>query len=81
MNKPLLYFSYLIIVANFIFFAIGFGNEIVFVGSFMGGLAAVMSDTIILMLGALLGAGLVVKPLKFSVVDRLTHRNYPQIDS
>ena len=68
MKKSLLYFSILIIGLNILFFLIGFTNNISFVGTFMGGLLAVGTDPIILILGALLGAGLVVKPLKFSVV-------------
>ena len=68
MKKSLLYFSILIIGLNILFFLIGFTNNIGFVGTFMGGLLAVGTDPIILILGALLGAGLVVKPLKFSVV-------------
>tara|TARA_B100000575_G_scaffold272887_1_gene255358 strand:- start:312 stop:686 length:375 start_codon:yes stop_codon:yes gene_type:complete len=68
MKKSLLYFSILIIGLNILFFLIGFTNNIGFVGTFMGGLLAVGTDPIILILGALIGAGLVVKPLKFSVV-------------
>tara|TARA_Y100001935_G_C17217874_1_gene463619 strand:- start:642 stop:1016 length:375 start_codon:yes stop_codon:yes gene_type:complete len=68
MKKSLLYFSILIIGLNILFFLIGFTNNIGFVGTFMGGLLAVGTDPIILILGALMGAGLVVKPLKFSVV-------------
>ena len=68
MKKSLLYFSILIIGLNILFFLIGFTNNIGFVGTFMGGLLAVGTDPIILILGALLGAWLVVKPLKFSVV-------------
>ena len=68
MKKSLLYFSYIILISNLLFFLIGITNNIGFVGSFMDGLLAVGTDPIILMLGALLGAGLVVKPLKFSVI-------------
>ena len=68
MKKSLLYFSYIILISNLLFFLIGITNNIGFVGGFMGGLLAVGTDPIILMLGALLGAGLVVKPLKFSVI-------------
>ena len=68
MNKPLLYFSYLIIVANFLIFVVGISANIGFVGAFMGGLMAIGTDPIILMLGTLLGAGLVVKSFKLSVV-------------
>ena len=64
----LLIFSYLIIVANILFFAVGILGNIGFVGSFMGGLMAIGTDPIILILGALLGGGLVAKPFKFSVV-------------
>ena len=68
MNKPLLYFSYLIIVANIIILSAGYVAKIAFIGSFLGGLMAIGTDPIILILGALLGAGLVAKPYKFSVI-------------
>ena len=68
MKNYLLYFSILILVSNFLFFVVGFLANISFVGTFMGGLMAIGTDPIILMLGALLGAGLVVKPFRFSVI-------------
>ena len=68
MNKPLLYFSYLIIVANIIILSVGYVANIAFIGSFLGGLVAIGTDPIILLLGALLGGGLVAKSYKFSVV-------------
>ena len=68
MNKPLLYFSYLIIVANIIILSVGYAANITFIGSFLGGLVAIGTDPIILILGALLGGGLVTKSYKFSVV-------------
>ena len=68
MNKPLLYFSYLIIVANIIILSVGYVANIAFIGSFLGGLMAIGTDPIILLLGALLGGGLVAKSYKFSVV-------------
>ena len=68
MKKSLLYFSILILVSNFLFFAVGILANISFVGTFMGGLMAIGTDPVILMLGALLGAGLVVKPFRFSVI-------------
>ena len=68
MNKPLLYFSYLIIVVNIIILSVGYVANIAFIGSFLGGLMAIGTDPIILILGALLGAGLVAKPYKFSVI-------------
>jgi len=64
----LLFFSYLIIVANILFFVVSILGNIGFVGSFIGGLMAIGTDPIILILGALLGAGLVAKPYKFSVI-------------
>jgi hypothetical protein len=67
-NKSLLYFSILILVSNFLFFVVGILANIGFVGTFMGGLMAIGTDPVILMLGALLGAGLVVKPFRFSVI-------------
>jgi hypothetical protein len=68
MNKPLLYFSYLIIVANIIILSAGYVTDITLIGSFLGGLIAIGTDPIILILGALLGGGLVAKPYKFSVI-------------
>lgn len=64
----LLIFSYLIIIANFLFFLIGISNDIGVVGSFMGGLAAIGTDPVVLLLGALLGTGLVARSYKFSVI-------------
>ena len=64
----LLFFSYLIIVTNILFFVVSILGNIGFVGSFIGGLMAIGTDPIILILGALLGAGLVAKPYKFSVI-------------
>ena len=64
----LLYFSYLIIVANILILSAGYLANIAFIGSFLVGLMAIGTDPIILILGALLGAGLVTKPYKFSVV-------------
>ena len=68
MKKTLLYFSILIIVSNILIIGIGFITNLAFIGTFMGGLMAVGTDPIILILGALLGAGIVAKPLKLSVV-------------
>ena len=64
----LLLFSYLIIIANFLFFLIGTSNNIGVVGGFMGGLAAIGTDPVVLLLGALLGTGLVARSYKFSVI-------------
>ena len=64
----LLFFSYLIIVTNILFFVVSILGNIGFVGSFIGGLMAIGTDPIILILGALLGTGLVAKPYKFSVI-------------
>ncbi|MDB4250437.1 hypothetical protein N9806_02785 [Candidatus Pelagibacter sp.] len=64
----LLYFSYLIIVANILILSVGYVANIAFIGSFLGGLVAIGTDPIILLLGALLGAGLVVRSFKLSVV-------------
>ena len=68
MKKSLLYFSILIIVSNILIIGVGFLSNIAFISRFMGGLMTVGTDPIILILGALLGAGLVAKPLKLSVV-------------
>jgi len=64
----LLYFSYLIIVANILILSVGFLANIAFIGLFLGSLMAIGTDTIILILGALLCAGLVAKPYKFSAI-------------
>ena len=69
MNKPLLYFSYLIIVANIIILSVGYVANIGFIGSFLSGLMAIGTDPTILLLGALLGGGLVAKSYKISVVS------------
>ena len=68
MKKSLLYFSILIIVSNILLIGVGFLANIAFIGSFIVGLMTVGTDPIILILGALLGAGLVAKPYKFSVI-------------
>ena len=68
MNKPLLYFSYLILVVNIIILSLGYVANIASIGSFLGGLVAIGTDPIILILGALLGGGLVAKSFKLSVV-------------
>jgi hypothetical protein len=68
MNKPLLYFSYLIIVSNILILSVGCVANIAFIGSFLGGLMAIGTDPIILLLGALLGGGLVAKSFKLSVI-------------
>ena len=48
--------------------SVGYVANIAFIGSFLGGLMAIGTDPIILLLGALLGGGLVAKSFKFSVV-------------
>ena len=64
----LLYCSYLIIVANILIFSVGYVANIALIGLFFGGLTAIGTDPIILILGALLGAGLVARPYKLSVI-------------
>ena len=68
MKKILLYFSILIIVINILIIGVGFITKITFIHTLMSNLMTVGTDPIILILGALLGAGLVAKPLKLSVV-------------
>jgi len=68
MNKPLLYFSYLIIIANFLFFLIGFTNNIGIVGSYLGFLGAIGTDPIIIFMAIIIGAGLVVQQSRFSIL-------------
>ena len=64
----LLYFSYLIIVANILILSVCYVANIAFISFFLSGLMAFGTDPIILILGALLGAGLVAKPYKFSII-------------
>jgi len=64
----LLYFSHLIIVANILILSVGYVANIAFIGLFLNGLIAIGTDPIILILGALLGAGLVARPYKLSVI-------------
>ena len=68
MKKSLLYFSILIIVSNFLFFLIGFTNNIGFVGAFMGGLMAIGTDPIIIMMAIIIGTVLVIQQFRFSVI-------------
>jgi len=68
MKKSLLYFSILILVSNFLFFGVGILANIGFVGGFMGGLMAIGTDPIIIMMGIIIGTGLVVKQSKFSIL-------------
>ena len=68
MIKSLLYFSILIIVINILIIGVGFITKITFIHTLMSNLMTVGTDPIILILGALLGAGLVTKPYKFSVI-------------
>ena len=48
--------------------SVGYVANLAIIGSFLGGLMAIGTDPIILILGALLGAGLVAKAYKFSVI-------------
>ena len=68
MRKSLLYFSYLIIVLNALFFLIGFTNNIGAVGGIAGGLMAIGTDPIIIMMGIIIGTGLVVYQSRFSIL-------------
>tara|TARA_R110000824_G_scaffold48758_2_gene137436 strand:+ start:94 stop:1197 length:1104 start_codon:yes stop_codon:yes gene_type:complete len=68
MRKSLIYFSYLIIVSNFLFFVVGISANIGFVGAFMGGLMAIGTDPIIIMMGIIIGTALVVQQSSFSVI-------------
>ena len=68
MKKSLIYFSYLIIVSNFLFFVVGISANIGFVGAFMGGLMAIGTDPIIIMMGIIIGTALVVQQSSFSVI-------------
>jgi hypothetical protein len=64
----LLRFSYLIIIANFLFFLIGFMNNIGAVGAIAGGLMAIGSDPVIIFYAIIIGAGLVVHQSRFSIL-------------
>ena len=64
----LLIFSYLIIVLNSLFFLIGFTNNIGAVGGIAGGLMAIGTDPIIIMMGIIIGTGLVVYKSRFSIL-------------
>ena len=64
----LLIFSYLIIVLNSLFFLIGFTNNIGAVGGIAGGLMAIGSDTVIIFMAIIIGAGLVVHQSRFSIL-------------
>jgi len=64
----LLIFSYLIIVLNSLFFLIGFTNNIGAVGAIAGGLMAIGSDTVIIFMAIIIGAGLVVQQSRFSIL-------------
>jgi len=64
----LLIFSYLIIVLNSLFFLIGFTNNIGAVGGIAGGLMAIGTDPIIIMMGIIIGTGLVVYQSRFSIL-------------
>ena len=68
MKKPLIYFSALILVSNFLFFVFGILADIGFVGTFMGGLTAIGTDPIIIMMGIIIGIGLLVQQSKFSIL-------------
>ena len=68
MKKSLLYFSIFILVSNFLFFLIGFTNNIGFVGAFMGGLMAIGTDPIIIAMAIIIATALLVKQSRFSVV-------------
>ena len=68
MRKSLLYFSILIIVTNFLFFAVGILANIGFVGAFMGGLMAIGTDPIIIVISILIGTVLVNLQSRFLVI-------------
>jgi len=68
MKKSLLYFSILILVSNFLFFLIGFTNNIGIVGSYLGFLGAIGTDPIIIFYAIIIGAGLVNHQSKFSIL-------------
>jgi len=64
----LLIFSILILVSNLLFFIIGFGNNIGIVDAIAGGLAAILTDPLILVIGILGGLALVFERTRFPVI-------------
>ena len=64
----LLLFSYLIIIANLVFFGVGILNDIGVVGAIAGGLMAIGSDTVIIFMAIIIGTGLVVHQSRFSIL-------------
>ena len=68
MKKSLLYFSILILVSNFIFFGVGIIADIGFVGGFMGGLMAIGTDPIIIVIAILIGTVLLNLQSRFIVI-------------
>jgi hypothetical protein len=68
MKKSLLYFSILILVSNFLFFGVGIIADIGFVGGFMGGLMAIGTDPIIIVMAILIGTVLVNLQSRFIVI-------------
>ena len=55
-------------VLNCLFFLIGFGNDAVEVAIFMGGLMAIGTDPVIIVMAILIGTALVVKQSSLSVI-------------
>lgn len=68
MKKSLLYFSILILVSNFLFFAVGILANIGFVGTFMGGLMAIGTDPIIILMSIVIGTVLINLQSRFLVI-------------
>ena len=68
MKKSLLYFSISILFLNCLFFLIGFGNDAEEVAIFMGGLMAIGTDPVIIVMAILIGTALVVKQSSLSVI-------------
>ena len=68
MNKSLLYFSILILVSNFLFFVVGILANISFVGTFMGGLMAIGTDPIIILMSIVIGTVLINLQSRFLVI-------------
>jgi hypothetical protein len=68
MRNFVLKFALPILICNVLFIYIGFVANIGFVGSFAGGLMAIGTDPIIIMIGVLLGVLTVFKQLNFSLI-------------
>ena len=68
MRKILVLFAIPILVSNILFIYVGFVANVGFVGSFAGGLMAIGTDPIIILIGVLLGVLTVFQQSKLSLI-------------